>query len=149
MRRFAIATLAVLLLMVSCTGTVPAADPEGGKAPAVTAAQPEKTAVPDTETPEGPAATETPVQELPEATEPSNQEDDMHLIPEHKEGELICSANSLEEAQKIADLYGITLDRYNYGVAVFVTDRDLMEVIREGKKNGWPALELNQIMHAF
>ncbi len=57
--------------------------------------------------------------------------------------ELLCLAETKEEAQKIADLYGIELVDFGYGVATFHTDRDPEGVIKEGLEKGYPELSIN------
>lgn len=54
--------------------------------------------------------------------------------------QLTALTDSLEEAQEIADLYGIELDSYSYGVAVYHTDKDISEVIQLGLDNDYPTL---------
>lgn len=56
---------------------------------------------------------------------------------------LTALADDLEEAEKIADLYGIELDSYSYGVAVYVTDKDVQELISLGEENDYPTLAPN------
>lgn len=56
---------------------------------------------------------------------------------------LTALADDLEEAEKIADLYGIELDSYSYGVAVYVTDKDVQELINLGEENDYPTLAPN------
>ena len=56
---------------------------------------------------------------------------------------LTALADDLEEAEKIADLYGIELDSYSYGVAVYVTDKDIQELISLGEENDYPTLAPN------
>lgn len=56
---------------------------------------------------------------------------------------LTALADDLEEAEKIADLYGIELDSYSYGVAVYVTDKDVQELISMGEENDYPTLAPN------
>lgn len=53
---------------------------------------------------------------------------------------LTALAEDLEEAEKIADLYGIELDSYSYGVAVYLTDKDVQELISMGEENDYPTL---------
>lgn len=53
---------------------------------------------------------------------------------------LTALAEDLEEAEKIADLYGIELDSYSYGVAVYLTDKDVQELMSMGEENEYPAL---------
>lgn len=57
--------------------------------------------------------------------------------------QLTALADSLEEAQEIADLYGIELDSYSYGVAAYHTDKDISELIRLGLENDYPTLAPN------
>ncbi len=56
---------------------------------------------------------------------------------------LTALADDLEEAEKIADLYGIELDSYSYGVATYVTDKDVQELISMGEENDYPTLAPN------
>lgn len=56
---------------------------------------------------------------------------------------LTALADDLEEAEKIADLYGIELDSYSYGVAVYVTDKDVQELMTLGEENDYPTLAPN------
>lgn len=60
------------------------------------------------------------------------------------EAPLIAQADTLEDAQAIADQYGITLVEYDLGVATFYTEEDPQTVIDRGIRNGWPVLELNR-----
>lgn len=57
--------------------------------------------------------------------------------------QLTALADSLEEAQEIADLYGIELDSYAYGVASYFTDKDISELINMGMEQGYPTLAPN------
>ena len=66
-----------------------------------------------------------------------------------EDGQLMASAENLEEAQKLAELYGIELVDYGYRVALFRTDEDPRAVIQRGKENGWPELSLNHTAKAF
>ena len=63
----------------------------------------------------------------------------------HAHGELIGSAKSEEDANRIAELYGIRLIDYSYGMALYETidGEDELEVIKRGKENGYPELSLN------
>lgn len=54
--------------------------------------------------------------------------------------QLTALADTLEEAQEIADLYGIELASYSYGVAVYHTDKDISELIQLGLDNDYPTL---------
>ncbi len=57
--------------------------------------------------------------------------------------ELICLADEKEQAEDIADKYGIELVRFENGVASFHTDEDPQKVIDRGKEKGWPELSIN------
>jgi hypothetical protein len=71
------------------------------------------------------------------------------VTPEYAEGEeLLCLCDNEEEARKIADLYGIELVQFQYGVATFHAE-DPMSVIALGKEKGYPELELNGISSIF
>ena len=59
--------------------------------------------------------------------------------------ELVGLFDSKKEAREAAELYGIELESYEYGVAVFICEGDPEALIEEGKKNGWPELSLNQV----
>jgi hypothetical protein len=62
--------------------------------------------------------------------------------------QLIGEAQTQEEAQQIADLYGIELISFNYGIAVFKTEEPAEDVIERGKQNCWPLLEPDHIIEA-
>ena len=82
---------------------------------------------------------------IPSGSEnPSVEELPVSEIAEGKE--LLCLCDSQEEAQKIADMYGIELVEYSYGVATFHTD-DPQGVIEMGKEKGYPELEINGISY--
>ena len=72
------------------------------------------------------------------------------LVPENQkiaEGqELYCLSDSLEEAQRIAQDYGIELVSFGDGVAVFHTEDDPEEVIKLGKNKGYTELSLNIVI---
>lgn len=69
------------------------------------------------------------------------------VTPEYAQGqELFCLAQSQEEAQEIADLYGIELVSFSEGVATFHTEDNPVDVINMGIEKGYPLLELNGIM---
>ncbi|MCX4321769.1 MAG: hypothetical protein OSJ59_02265 [Lachnospiraceae bacterium] len=56
---------------------------------------------------------------------------------------LTALADTLDEAQEIADLYGIELESYSYGVATYRTDKDISELINLGMENDYPTLAPN------
>ena len=57
--------------------------------------------------------------------------------------ELWAMVSSEEEAQEIADTYGITLVLYDQGVATYHTEEDPGTVVQRGRDNGWPAIAVN------
>lgn len=61
--------------------------------------------------------------------------------------ELMCLCDTEEEAQKIAEMYGIELVSQYYGVATFHTDEDPKEVIKRGEELGYPELSLNNVVY--
>lgn len=63
--------------------------------------------------------------------------------------QLMCAAESREEAQALAEQYGIALVDYRNGLATFYTEEDPRDVIRRGKDNGWQELSLNHTGKAF
>ena len=63
--------------------------------------------------------------------------------------ELIGLAETREEAEKIAETYGITLVSFEYGVATFHTEEDPTAVIDRGLKAGYPELSLNGHMELY
>ncbi len=62
--------------------------------------------------------------------------------------ELLCLCDSEEDAEEIADMYGIELVNFSYGVATFHAENP-REVISLGQEKGYPALEFNGVMHIF
>lgn len=62
---------------------------------------------------------------------------------------LLAWVESEEEAQEIADAYGITLCSYALNIATFHTDEDPREVVRRGKAQGLPELSVNGTMKPF
>ena len=79
--------------------------------------------------------------EIP-APAPSAQ---MEALPVAEGKELFALAETKEEAEKIAGLYGIELVEFSNGVAAFHTEENLGDVIARGEKNGWPPLEVNTV----
>ena len=74
--------------------------------------------------------------------------DDIVPLEMIKEGKvsLLSGADSLEDARRIADLYGITLVDFSGGVAVYETDKDVAELKKLGEEDNYPALEINYSM---
>lgn len=62
---------------------------------------------------------------------------------------MIALADTLEEAEKIAELYGIELSTYSYGVATYTTDKNIQELIELGNENGYPALSPNHKLELY
>ena len=56
---------------------------------------------------------------------------------------MVALADTKEEAERIADLYGITLVSFDYGVAVYETTKNPQELIELGEKNQYPAIGIN------
>ncbi len=61
--------------------------------------------------------------------------------------ELIAEVADEQEAQEIAELYGITLVRVTEGLAVFETEESPLEVIKRGEANGWKKLYVNTVYY--
>ena len=57
--------------------------------------------------------------------------------------ELTALADNQEEAEEIAELYGIELSSYSYGLATYTTDKNPQELIELGIENEYPALIQN------
>lgn len=76
----------------------------------------------------------------------SETEPDFTPAQEETSPQLTALADTLEEAQEIADLYGIQLDNYSYGVAAYSTDKDIEELITFGQEHNYPTLAPNQKM---
>lgn len=60
-----------------------------------------------------------------------------------EETELMAVVDSEEEAQEIADLYGIRLSSYAFGVAIYTTDQDVDALLKMGEEKGYPELSIN------
>lgn len=59
--------------------------------------------------------------------------------------ELIAEVADEQEAQEIAELYGITLVRVTEGLAVYETEESPLEVIKRGEANGWKKIYANTV----
>ena len=59
---------------------------------------------------------------------------------------MIALADTKEEAKKIAELYGIELVNFSYGVAEYETTKDPQELIALGEKNNYPTLSTNNTL---
>lgn len=62
---------------------------------------------------------------------------------------LMAWVESEEEAQQIAEAYGIELCSYGLNVATYHTDDDPMAVIRRGQEQGLPELSPNSTAKLF
>jgi flagellar basal body-associated protein FliL len=58
---------------------------------------------------------------------------------------LMATVDSEEEAENIAQLYGITLVSYENGLALYRTDENVFDVLARGQKNGYPQLSINGV----
>lgn len=63
--------------------------------------------------------------------------------------ELIALADTREEAEKIAELYGIELSSYSGGVATYTTDKNPQELIELGAEKDYPELTPNYENHLY
>ena len=86
---------------------------------------------------------------------PSSAEDDGAAGRNHSSTEevimgekvsMIALADTNEEAKKIAELYGIELVNFSYGVAEYETTNDPQELIALGEKNNYPTLSTNNTL---
>ena len=59
-------------------------------------------------------------------------------------GRLMCAAETVEQAQQIAQQYGVALLKFQYGLAVFYTEENPQTVIERGLAQGWPELSLDR-----
>lgn len=76
--------------------------------------------------------------------------DESSITPiEMAEDQLMALTDTEEQAQEIAELYGITLVSYEKGVAVYHTEEDPLEVIARGQEKGYPTLSPNFVQTIF
>ncbi len=69
-------------------------------------------------------------------------------IPEYVDGkELFASIDSRDTAEELAELYGIILVDFSYGIAVFHTEENPIDVLSRGEANNWPKLSVNYNGH--
>lgn len=80
---------------------------------------------------------------IPESEKSSSSTGDSAENESEATTRLTALADDLEEAEEIADLYGIELDSYSYGVATYTTDKDMQELISLGEENDYPTLVPN------
>lgn len=62
---------------------------------------------------------------------------------------LMSEAETEEEAQEIAEQYGIELISFENGLALYHTEEDPFEVIARGQENGYPQLSMNFIRTGY
>ena len=82
------------------------------------------------------------VQQVPQSIEAESSSEEGK-----KEIEMIALAEDQEEAEKIAELYGIELSSFSEGVAVYTTDKDPQDLKETGDINGYPTLTVNNAYH--
>lgn len=83
-------------------------------------------------------------QELVPAKPPYNRVD----RPSYVQGEVLFLADTDEEAQAIADSYGMNLKSFSYGVGLLDTgEMTAPEAVAYGKENGLHDVELNHIIY--
>ena len=67
-------------------------------------------------------------------------------VASYAEGrELMAAAETREDAEALAALYGVELVDYREGLALFHTDEDPAVVKQRGIQNGWQELEINAL----
>lgn len=62
---------------------------------------------------------------------------------------LMAAAESEEEAQEIAEQYGIELVSFENGIALYHTEEDPFDVIARGQENGYPQLSINFVRTGY
>ncbi|MBD5450103.1 MAG: hypothetical protein HDR28_08120 [Lachnospiraceae bacterium] len=62
---------------------------------------------------------------------------------------LMAAAESEEEAQEIAEQYGIELVSYENGIALYHTEEYPFDVIARGQENGYPQLSINFVRTGY
>jgi len=82
-----------------------------------------------------------------ELTRISSDNTNLELLPDSEPeneisptSQLTALADTQEAAQEIADLYGIELKSFSFGVATYTTDKNLREILDLGLENGYPEL---------
>ena len=63
--------------------------------------------------------------------------------------ELTDLADTREEEERIAEINGIELSSYSYGVATYTTDKNLKELMNLGLENDYPELTPNYEQELF
>jgi len=67
----------------------------------------------------------------------------------YEAGVLLATVENGEQAQEIAELYGIELVSVEGGLAKYHTELDIMELIQLGRENDWPPVQPNWIYTLF
>ncbi len=92
-------------------------------------------------------------EKMPEKTDTAGQMQGTAAETVPEAPELLAAAESEEAAEEIAAAYGITLAGYTgyTGIATFWNTSGMQpgELIRLGKENGWPPIEINQTTGLF
>ena len=78
----------------------------------------------------------------------SNPEKNAALARDYAKDEVFAVVDTREEAEKIADLYDISLVIYEYGVATYKLseEQEPYSLIEMGQEKGYPHLEINYTM---
>lgn len=78
----------------------------------------------------------------------SNPEKSVAPARDYAKDEVFAVVNTREEAEKIADLYNISLVIYEYGVATYKLseEQEPYSLIEMGQEKGYPHLEINYTM---
>ena len=74
------------------------------------------------------------------------EEEAEDIMSQVKKGEeLLAQVETEEEAEALAEQYGITLVRFRNGIATYHCEGNPIEVIQLGHENGWTLLVLNRV----
>lgn len=65
------------------------------------------------------------------------------------ENSLMASAETEEEAKKIAEQYDIELVAFENGIALYYTEENPFDVIAKGQENGYPQLSINFVRTGY
>lgn len=65
--------------------------------------------------------------------------------------ELLAEVKDEAEAEQIADLYGVTLESVENGLAVFKLNekQNVLDLVELGQSNGWPVVQPNYLYSLF
>lgn len=70
-------------------------------------------------------------------------------FPVSEDAPLMAQAETREEAEKVAELYGMELASWYEGLATYRTEEDPWNVIQRGREKGWPELSMNYEMKLY